>query len=160
MAELVGSRGKLAFVFALILALNACGFDGDELREYLPPEVMDATSLYNERDLLFCAVSIYQVPDQIDFEQLPLTEPNRSSTNWLQLPVNDAATVIEEDLTAQALFYGDECFDSEAKRITGLRNLSDYFSTERKGFFIGLRPDLILVHDLERSLIIISSRPR
>ena len=160
MSVSVGSRGKLTFVFALIFGLNACGFDGDELREYLPTEIRNATSLYNERDLLFCAVSIYQVPDQTDFEQLPLTEPNRSSTNWIPLPVNNAGTAIEESFAAQAVFDGDECFDSEAKRITGLKKLSDYYSTERQGFFIGSRPDLILIHDLERSLIIISSRSR
>lgn len=85
MSVLVRSRGKLTFVSALIFGLNACGFDGDELREYLPTEVRNAISLYNERDLLFCAVSIYQVPDQTDFEQIPLTEPNRSEVlpgNW------------------------------------------------------------------------------
>lgn len=160
MAALVGPRGKLAFVFALILALNACGFDGDELREYLPPEVMNATSLYNERDLLFCAISIYQVPDQVDFEQLPLTKPSRSSTDWMSLPIQNEAAVIEESFAVQALFQGDDCFDSEAKRITGLGKLSDYYSTERPGFFIELRHDLILIHDLERSLVIISSRAR
>ena len=160
MVALVGSGGKFTFVFTLILTLNACGFDGDELREYLPPEVTNATSLYNERDILFCAVSIYQVPDQADFVQLPLTEPYRSSTDWIPLPVNNEGTVIEQSFAVQALFHGDECFDSEAKLLTGLGKLSDYYSTERQGFFIELRHDLILIHDLERSLIIISSRAR
>lgn len=143
---------------ALVFGLAACGFDGDELREYLPVEVANAPSLYNERDILFCAVSIYQVPDEMDFEQFPLSEPNRSTTEWLRLPLD--GKVDFGSFAAQALYSGDDCFDDEARRITGLGRLSDYYSSERKGLFIELRHDLILVHDTELDLIIISSRPR
>ena len=143
---------------ALVFSLTACRFDGDELREYLPTEVAHAPSLYNERDILFCAVSIYQVPDQADFERLPLAKPNRSTTDWLQLPLD--GKVDYGSFAAQALFDGNECFDNEAKHITGLDKLSEYYSSERQGFFIELHHDLILVHDIKLDLIVISSRAR
>ena len=61
---------------------------------------------------------------------------------------------------AQALFDGNECFDREAQDITGLRKLSEYYSSEQQGYFIEVRHNLIVVHDTERNLIIISSRAR
>ncbi len=138
--------------------LTSCGFDGDELREYLPPEVADAPSIYNERDILFCAVSIYQLANDTQNADLPFSRPNRSTTDWLQLPLE--GKVDYGSFSAQALFDGNECFDREAQNIIGLRTLSEYYSSERQGFFIELRHDLILVHDTERNLIIISSRAR
>ena len=145
-------------LFALVFSFTACGFDGDELREYLPAEVAKAPSLYNERDILFCAVSIYQVPDEADFERLPLSKPNRSTTDWLSLPLDGKMDF--GSFAAQALFDGDSCLDTEAKQILGLDRLSEYYSSNRQGFFIELRHDLILVHDTELDLIVISSRAR
>ncbi len=149
---------KNSWLYALVLSVTACGFDGDELREYLPLETANATSLYNERDILFCAVSIYQVPDEMDFEQLPLSKPSRATTDWLRLPLD--GKIDYGSFAVQALYAGDECFDNEARRITGLNKLSNYYSSERQGFFIELRHDLILVHDTDLDVIIISSRPR
>ena len=138
--------------------LTSCGFDGDELREYLPPEVTDAPSIYNERDILFCAVSIYQLANDTQNADVPFSRPNRSKTDWLQLPLE--GKVDYGSFAAQALFDGNECFDREAQDIIGLRKLSEYYSSEQQGFFIEVRPDLIVVHDTERNLIIISSRAR
>ena len=138
--------------------LTSCGFDGDELREYLPLEVADAPSIYNERDILFCAVSVYQLANDTQNTDVPFSRPNRSTTDWLQLPLE--GKVDYGSFSAQALFDGNECFDREAQNIIGLRKLSEYYSSERQGFFIEIRHDLILVHDTERNLIIISSRAR
>jgi hypothetical protein len=149
--------GKI-WIYGLALGLTACGFNGEELRKYLPVEVANAPSLYNESDILFCAVSIYQVPDEMEFQQFPLTKPRRSTTDWLRLPVGE--NIDFGSFAAQALYDGDDCFDREAMRITGLDELSDYYSSERQGFFVELRHDLILVHDTELDLIIISSRAR
>ncbi len=81
----------------------------------LPVEVANAPSLYNERDILFCAVSIYQVPDEMEFEQFPLTKPRRSTTDWLRLPVGE--NIDFGSFAAQALYDGDDCFDREARHI-------------------------------------------
>ena len=140
------------------MALSACRFDGDELREYLPSEVSDATSTYNERGLLVCAVSIYQLPDAAQSMDLPLSVPNRSTSDWAQLPLDGKVDVVS--FAAQALFDGDRCFDREAQIVTGLTKLSEYYSAKHKGYFIEIKSDLILVHDTERNLIIISSRAR
>ena len=152
------SPTKSSACLILFAALMSCGFDGDELREYLPSEVATAQSLYNERDILFCAVSIYRVPDEPELEHLPLSKPNRSTTDWLPLPLD--GKVEYGSFAAQALFDGNDCFDSEARQITGLDKLSEYYSSENSGFFIELRHDLVLVHDTELDLIVISSRAR
>lgn len=154
--ELLSTKSSVCLVLISILA--ACGFDGDELREYLPSEVATAPSLYNERDILFCAVSIYQVPDESDFEHLPLSKPNQSTTDWLPLPFD--GKVKYESFAAQALFDGNDCFDNEAMQITGFDKLSEYYSSEHGGFFIELKHDLVLIHDTELDLIVISSRAR
>ncbi|MBM1556798.1 hypothetical protein JQV19_09070 [Sulfitobacter mediterraneus] len=136
--------------------LTSCGFDGDQLREYLPSEIADAPSIYNERDIFICAVSIYQLEDGPPYTEMPFSKPTRSTSDWLQLPLE--GKVDYGSFAAQALSYGNECFDSEAQKITGLRILLEYYSSNRKGYFIEVRHDLILVHDTERRLIIISSR--
>lgn len=145
------------WLLGLIVCVTSCGFDGDVMRKYLPSEVSDAPSVYNERNILFCAVSIYELSENADFESLPLSKPSQSTTEWQRLPLDGN---IETDFAVQALFNGDECFDSEAQRITGLSRLSEYYSSERQGFFIELRHDLVLVHDTALNSIIISSRAR
>lgn len=152
------SQTKKIWFYGLAFGLTACDFSGDELREFLPLEVANAPSIYNERDILFCAVSIYQVPDENSFEQLPLAKSERSRSDWLRLPLNGNADY--GSFAAQALYAGDDCFDSEAKRITGMDQLSNYYSSERNGFFVELGHNLILVHDTDFDLIIISSRSR
>ena len=144
--------------FLSIAVMGACGFDGDELRKYLPSEVAAASSLYNERDILFCAVSIYQVPEEADFDNLPLSKPSDSTTDWLPLPLE--GKVEDGSFAAQALYDGDECFDSAARQILGFEKLSEYYSSDKQGFFIELRHDLILIHDTDLDLIVISSRAR
>ena len=143
------------WLLGTVTTLTSCGFDGDELREYLPPEVVDAPSIYNERDIFVCAVSIYQLANDTQNANVPFSRPNRSTTDWLQLPVE--GKVDDGSFAARAIFDGNECFDREAQDIIGLRKLSEYYSSEQQGFFIEVHYDLILVHDTERNLIIISS---
>ena len=140
------------------IILTSCRFDGDQLREYLPLEVADASSIYSERDILFCAVSIYELADTPTNTDVPFSIPNRSTTDWLQLPLE--GKVDYGSFAAQALFDGNECFDRKAQNITGLPKLSYYYSSDQQGYFIEIRHDLILVHDTVRNLIIISSRAR
>ncbi len=86
------------------------------------------------------------------------SKPNRSTTDWLSLPLD--GKVEYGSFAAQALFDGNECFDSEARQITGLDKLSEYYTSDNSGFFIELRHNLVLVHDTELDLIVISSRAR
>ncbi|MGB0913119.1 MAG: hypothetical protein ACPGSW_06005 [Phaeobacter italicus] len=151
-------RARQFLVLVAAITLTACNFDGDELREYLPSEVSSAQSIYNERDILFCAISIYQLSDSAQHMDLPLSTPDRSTSEWLELPLD--GKVDFSSFAAQALFDGNDCFDREAQEITGLTKLSEYYSANRKGYFIEIRRDLILVHDTARDLIIISSRAR
>ncbi|MEM9477989.1 MAG: hypothetical protein AAGA71_22135 [Pseudomonadota bacterium] len=146
-------------IIAVLMGISACSFDGEELRKYLPVEIAEAPVLYSERDILFCAVAIYQLPEGIEQDDLPLSEPDRSTSEWLELPL-DGQVDVETSFATQALFNGDDCFESEAQQITGLSKLSDYYSSERTGFFIEVRHDLILVHDTTLDMIIISSRAR
>ncbi len=145
-------------IIAVVMGVSACSFDGEELRKYLPPEIADAPVLYSERDILFCAVAIYQLSDDTDLDGLPFSKPDRSTMDWLQLPLE--GKVDYGSFVAQALFDGNDCFDREAQRITGLSQLSEYYSSERTGFFIELRHNLVLVHDTALNVIIISSRAR
>jgi hypothetical protein len=152
------SQLKTCLPYVLVFGLAACGFDGNELRRYLPTEVRNAISLYNERDLLFCAVSIYQLPEAADLEDLPLTKPSEATTDWLELPL--AGKIDYGSFASQALYDGDNCFDNEAIQIMGMGKLSEYYSSERQGYFVEVRHDLILVHDTELNLIVISGRAR
>lgn len=145
-------------IAAVLLSLSACGFDADELREYLPPEIANAPGLYAERGILFCAVAIYQLPKDTALDDIPLSKPDLSTSDWRSLPFEGKVEV--GSFAAQALFDGDGCFDHEAKRITGLSRLSEYYSSERTGFFIELGHDLVLVHDTGLNVVIISSRAR
>jgi len=49
------NRDLLSFI--TLMSLASCGFNGDVLRKFLPGEVANAEAIYNERDLLICAVS-------------------------------------------------------------------------------------------------------
>ncbi len=145
-------------IISVLMCLSACSFDGEELRKYLPVETAEAPVLYSEREI-FCAVAIYQLPDGIEPDDLPFSEPDRSTSEWLELPL-DGHVDVETSFAAQALFNGDDCFEREAQQITGLSKLSEYYSSERTGYFIEVRHDLILVHDTTLNMIILSSRPR
>lgn len=146
-------------MIAVLMGISACSFVGEELRKYLPVEIAEAPVLYSERDILFCAVAIYQLPEGIESDDLPLSEPDGSTSEWLELPL-DGQVDVEISFATQALFDGDNCFDSDAQQVTGLSKLSDYYSSERTGFFIEVRQDLILVHDTTMNMIVISARAR
>lgn len=152
------SRVRALWLLGSAITLAACSFDGEVLREYLPSEVSKAPSIYNKRDILVCALSIYQLPGSAQHMDVPLSKPDHSSSDWFQLPL--AGKVEYASFATQALFDGNECFDLEAQRITGLRQLSEYYSADQQGYFIELRDSLILVHDIVRNMIIISSRAR
>lgn len=152
------SRLSLFLFLGAAIALTACRFNGEVFRSHLPTEVSGAPSIYNERGLVFCAVSIYSLPDSIQRMDTPLSTPDHATSDWMQLPLEEK--VDYGSLVAQALESGDACFDKEAQRITGFAELSEYFSTNRPGYFIQVESDLILVHDITRSLVIVSANAR
>ena len=141
---------------ALIVVVFASRFDGDVLREYLPEEVSSSASVFNERNLARCAISIYEIDNDFDLGNLPFSKSELASTDWLRLPVK--GKLDEGSYAVQALYDGDDCFDSDAQRILKLRKLSEYYTSERMGFFLELRPYLILIHDIENDVIVISAR--
>ena len=151
-------RARVLWLIGAALTFAACRFDGDELREFLPIEVSSSPSIYNERDLLLCAVSIYQLTDSAKLMDIPLSKPKRSTSEWQQLPM--IGKVDFGSYATQSVFDGNNCFDRAAQEITGLTKLSEYYSSDQQGHFIEIGYDLVLVHDSARSLIIISARAR
>lgn len=144
--------------FSLFCLFSCDDFDGDVLRKYLPQEVADAPVIYNERDILFCAVSIYRAPKNQIRSSKPLSKPNRSSSDWMVLPIK--GKMKSGSFGEQALSDGDDCMEKEAQRILGFDTLTERYWNAGRGYFIEVNHDLILIHDTDLNLFIVSARAR